>query len=303
MTEYDAAVFDCDGVLVDISESYDAAVDVTCRRVLERCAQMESERIDQPIIDAFKACGGFNDEVDLTYACVLCCYAAGKSGRDARSVLLETAAAADRTGIASVVEQLRGAPGIDELMSRLGSLGERRGNLVYSVFDQVFYGARLYKEMFGRDSEFEGPGLIENDRLVLSEDLLKALRARFGRRMAIVSGRGLKSMRHSLGSMLDSFDLASSAFLEDEPRELAKPNPAALVRAARSLGSRDCLYVGDSMEDLMMSRAASSDRLRVSFCAVVGATPDPGARRKLFEGAGADMVLDSIRDLPARLGR
>ena len=301
MTGYDAAVFDCDGVLVDISESYDAAVDITCRHVLQRAAGIESARIDNRIIERFKACGGFNDEVDLTYACVLCCFAAAKAGRDARAVLLEAAAAADNTGIRSVKEHLRNIGGLDELVSRLGSLDERRGNYVYSVFDQVFYGPRLYRELFGKDSDFEGPGMIENDRLILSPDLLEKLRARFGKRMAIVSGRGLASIRHSLGTMLDSFDLDSSAFLEDEPREMAKPNPAALVRAVESLGSENCLYVGDSMEDLMMARAASSGKRRVWFCAVVGATPDPDARRRLFEEAGAGMVLDSVLDLPGQM--
>ena len=301
MTKYDAAVFDCDGVLVDISESYDAAVDVTCRHVLQRVAGIESARIDNQIIEHFKACGGFNDEVDLTYACVLCCFAANKAGRDARAVLLEAATSADNTGIRSVKEHLRDIDGLDELVSRLGSLDERRGNYVYSVFDQVFYGPHLYRKLFGKNSDFQGPGMIENDRLILSPSLLEQLRARFDKRMAIVSGRGLESIRYSLGAMLDSFDLSSSAFLEDEPREMAKPNPAALVRAVESLGSENCLYVGDSMEDFMMARAASSDKHHIWFCAVVGATPDPAARRRLFEDAGAGMVLDSVLDLPGQL--
>lgn len=295
---HDAAVFDCDGVLVDISRSYDAAVDLTCRHVLRRHAGIESARIDQKIIDAFKACGGFNDEVDLAYACILCCYAARRRGADARSFMLEAASSA--SGIGSVMERLRGVDGIGGLVSRLGAPEQRRANRVYSAFDQIFYGPRLYRQLFGRASQFGGPGMIDNDRLILSEDLLGRLRGLFGGRMAIVSGRGLASIRYSLGGMLDSFDLGSSAFLEDEPRELAKPNPATLVRAVRSLGSERCLYVGDSMEDMMMCRSASEE-CGVDFCAVVGATPDPPARRRLFEEAGAGMVLDSIRDLPGAL--
>lgn len=298
---YDAAVFDCDGVLVDISESYDAVVDLACRHVLREHAGVESARIDKQVIDRFKACGGFNDEVDLTYACVLCCYAAHAEGRDARDVLLETAGAADRTGVESVLERLRGVDGMEALVSRLGELGDRRANPVYSVFDQIFYGPELYRRMSGKESAFEGPGMIENDRLILSDRLLAWLRGAFGRRMAIVTGRGLESIRHSLGPMLGSFDLDSSAFLEDEPRELAKPNPAALVRAAESMGSRDCLYVGDSMEDLMMSRDASSPGRRISFCGVVDSTPDPQGRRAMFEREGAEMVLGSVLDLPGRL--
>ena len=68
------------------------------------------------------------------------------------------------------------------------------------------------------------------------------------------------------------------------------------------MGSRNCLYVGDSMEDLMMSRAASSSGRRISFCGVVDSTPDPQGRRAMFEVAGAEMVLGSVLDLPGRLG-
>ena len=44
--------------------------------------------------------------------------------------------------------------------------------------------------------------------------------------------------------------LKNSIFLEDEPRELAKPNPESLIQTIQKLKTTHTVFVGDSMEDL-----------------------------------------------------
>ncbi|MFB5615048.1 MAG: phosphatase, partial [Candidatus Nitrosomaritimum yanchengensis] len=60
-----AIIFDCDGVLIDITKSYDLTIDKTTKYVLEKLSHIEDViDIDPQIIDGFKSTGGFNDEVD-----------------------------------------------------------------------------------------------------------------------------------------------------------------------------------------------------------------------------------------------
>ena len=304
----DSVVFDCDGVLVDISGSYDRTIDMTCSRMLRDLAGIEAIPIDGEIIEGFKASGGFNDEVDLTYASILSLYAADRLGRDPHRFIREVIGKADRTGILSVQRYVGSLCDTSGITARLGRLEDRHGNPVYSLFEQIFFGPRLYRKIFGGPPGAGGGGgvggMIDNDVVILSDGLLRALRERFGGRIAIVSGRGIESARHTLGSMLDRFDLGSSAFLEDEPRAMAKPNPASLVRAIDSMGSRSCLYVGDSMEDRMMARGAAEaggGRFQVQFCAIVGTSSDPGRKRRMFGEAGAEMILRSIDEIPKAL--
>lgn len=299
--KFDSIIFDCDGVLVDITESYDRTIDRTCSHVLKELEGMDSISIDGEIIDGFKASGGFNDEVDLTYACVLSLYAANKLQKDPREFLFRVMGNADKTGVASVQKYLESVIDISEFASKLGSLGDRHDNPVYSIFDQLFYGPQLYGKLFGKPSGFSGAGMIDSDRVILSTRLLQILQREFGEKMAIVSGRGMESIRYSLKEMLGYFDVKSSAFLEDEPRELAKPNPAALIRAVQSMNSKNCLYVGDSVEDYMMSKDAARAGNPTTFCAVVGSSTNPKQRRKLFEELGADLILESIDDIPKAL--
>lgn len=296
--KFDSIIFDCDGVLVDITQSYDKTIDKTCRYVLKEFAGIDSIEIDHKIIDGFKASGGFNDEVDLTYAAVLSLYTANKLNKEPSEFIYDVISNADKTGIRSVQSYVESICDVSEFLSKLGSLGDRHNNPVYSIFDQLFFGPELYEKLFGKQSKFSAEGMISNDKVILSVSLLKTLKKEFGTKIAIVTGRGIESIRYSLKDMLNYFDVKSSAFLEDEPRELAKPNPATLIRAIKSMDSKNCLYVGDSVEDYLMAKEATQMGNPTTFCAIVGTSTNPQTRRKLFSDYGVKMILDSINDIP-----
>ena len=60
--EIDSIIFDCDGVLIDITKSYDETIIRTTKYVLETLENItDSVDIDFKIIDGFKSTGGFND--------------------------------------------------------------------------------------------------------------------------------------------------------------------------------------------------------------------------------------------------
>jgi FMN phosphatase YigB (HAD superfamily) len=86
----DGIIFDCDGVLIDITKSYDLTIIKTTKYILENISKInDSINIDSKIIDGFKSTGGFNDEVDLTYASIISIVAAKKLQRDQRELIFE----------------------------------------------------------------------------------------------------------------------------------------------------------------------------------------------------------------------
>ena len=90
LDEIDAIIFDCDGVLIDIKKSYDLTIIKTTKYVLETFANiLDSIDVDLKIIDGFKSTGGFNDEVDLTYASIIALVAAKKLQREQREFIFE----------------------------------------------------------------------------------------------------------------------------------------------------------------------------------------------------------------------
>lgn len=299
LSNADGIIFDCDGVLVDITESYDLAIMQTTRHVLKRfCNIKDSIPVDSAIIDGFKSTGGFNDEVDLTYAAIISLAAADKLGKNQSDFIYEVISNADSSGISSVEKYLESQVDISDIKQKLDYPGPHHKNPLYKIFDQLFYGPLLYYKLFKQTSEFTKPGLIENDAVIFSQNLGKKLEKRFQEKIGIVTGRGLESIRYSMKKLLDSFNLKHSAFLEDEPRKLAKPNPESLLRAIEGLNIRHCIYVGDSMEDFLMAQKATQMGHKTTFCGIIGTSKEPERKLKLFEKNNASCVLESINLLP-----
>ncbi|MBS3922472.1 MAG: HAD-IA family hydrolase [Nitrosarchaeum sp.] len=295
----DSIIFDCDGVLIDITKSYDLAIDKTVQYVLENFSQnRDNIGIDSKIIDGFKSSGGFNDEVDLTYASILSLVAAIKLKKDQHEFIFDVISNADSSGILSVEKYIEKLVDISDIKNKLAYPGSHQDNILYKIFDQIFYGPELYLKLYKQPSQFSEFGLIENDVVILDQLLLKKLKNKFTKKPSIVTGRGKESVKHSLKKLLDEFDLKNSIFLEDEPRELSKPNPESLIRSIKGMNSKNCIYVGDSMEDFIMAKKATEQGCKVIFCGITGTSKDPQEKLKLFENNNAMLVIESIHLLP-----
>ena len=295
----DGIIFDCDGVLIDITKSYDLTIIKTTQYVLETFAQIRNPiEIDFKIIDGFKSTGGFNDEVDLTYAAILSIVAANKLNKDQTIFIFDVIKNADSTGIKSVERYIENQTDISNIKKILSYPGTHHENPLYKIFDQIFYGPKLYKKLFRQSSEFTNSGLIEQDKVILTDMLVKKLCDKFDSKISMVTGRGKKSVEYSLKTLLEKFDLKNSMFLEDESRELAKPNPQPLLNSIQGMSCDSPIYVGDSMEDFIMVKRINELGQSALFCGIVGTSKDPMKKLELFEENGAILVLDSIDRLP-----
>ncbi len=295
----DGIIFDCDGVLIDITKSYDLTIIKTTKYILENISKInDSINIDSKIIDGFKSTGGFNDEVDLTYASIISIVAAKKLQRDQRELIFEVIKNCDTSGIISAEKYIEKLTEIDEIKNKLSYPGTHHDNLLYKIFDQIFYGPELYEKLFKIKSNFSESGLIENDIVIISDSLISKLKLKFNSKISIVTGRGKESVRYSLKKLLNQFDLDNSTFLEDESRNIAKPNPSSLIRSIKGMGSNNSILVGDSMEDLIMAKKATEQGYKTTFCGIIGTSKNPQEKFELFEKNGALVVLESINVLP-----
>jgi len=302
--QLDSIVFDCDGVLIDVSNSYDLAIKKTADFIVKEMAQVnESGLVTTSMIEGFKATGGFNDEIDVAYALILSVIAAKKKNEPFSKFVLKVIENADQTGIKSVEKYLDNI-NIDvfDIRKKLAYPSKKFKNPLSSIFDEMFYGSELYVQLYNRKPQFfDGLGLIENDVVLLNKDLVKSLHERFDKKIAIVTGRGLLSAKHSLKDLLNEFDLNNSRFLEDEPREMAKPNPQSLISVIKGMNGNNSLYVGDSMEDYIMARKANESGMPTIFCGVYGTSKDQDAKKSLFESNNADIIVKSIDLIPKTL--
>lgn len=299
----DSIIFDCDGVLVDVTKSYDLAINQTSQYILKNYTNISKPlEINSTIIESFKSSGGFNDEVDVTYAVILSQAAANISKQNPVDFTNLVSKNSDPTGIRSV-EKFIDSQKIDisEIKETLSYPGPRTENLLNSIFDQLFFGKTLYEKLFKKQSDFQNPGLIDNDKIIVNQNLIKLLKSRFDSNIAIVTGRGYESVKYSLKSLLNEFNIKVSSFLEDESRDLAKPNPISLVKAIKEMHSKHCLYVGDSMEDILMAKKSTEMGFSTTFCGITGTSKNPTEKQKFFQNNNAQIILESIHDIPKTL--
>ena len=301
--EFDSIIFDCDGVLIDVTESYDTTINKTISYVLKEVANIT---VDTPLTNelllSFKSTGGFNDEIDITYAGILCFIAAEKLNKNPTELIFDVINNADDSGIAYVENFLKKIDvDVSDVEARLNYPSIGKNDLIHSTFDQLFFGPELYGKVFQKKSKFSEKGFIENDNVIVTSELIEALKKKFNDKIAIVTGRGFNAISSSLKGILNKFNVENSVFLEDESRDLAKPNPQSLIRAMKGLNSKNCLYVGDSMEDMILAQKATELGFQVSFCGIYGSGKLPEMKKNMFIKKNASFILESINFLPKAL--
>ena len=297
--EFDSIIFDCDGVLIDVTKSYDTTINKTISYVLKEIANITVDiPLTNEVLLKFKSTGGFNDEIDITYSGILCFIAAEKLNKDPVELILDVLNNADDSGIAYIENFLNTAGDISDIKSRLSYPSADKNDLIHATFDQLFFGPELYNKIFQKESKFSENGYIENDNVIVNSELIEALKKKFNDKIAIVTGRGFNAISSSLKEILNQFNVENSVFLEDEPRDLAKPNPQSLIRAMKGLNSKNCLYVGDSMEDMILAQKASELGFQATFCGIYGSGKLPEMKKKLFAKHNVPLILETINQLP-----
>jgi phosphoglycolate phosphatase-like HAD superfamily hydrolase len=362
-----ALIFDCDGVLIDIRESYNRANSQVVAFMIEELtgSSFAENLVSREIVYLFKKSGGFNNDWDLTFVLlttILCKlpkdfrvtfkklvklsqsekallrrFFSVKEGigrefdpatfnnlRDALEYALkETAEKSDAFGIVSFEEKLIKDESKElsdfyaaakSFLSYPGSVGE---SLLTTVYEEIFCGPQLFKDLYGQEPQFYwGKGLIENEKVIIQSETLKRLASTLSEKnFGIASGRQRKLTEHVLKDLLDGFDLKASVFLDDiEAAEqeatrsegiminLKKPNPYSLLRSSKGLKPfRLALYVGDSMEDAMVVKEANRLDPRFLFTGVYRHSDCEEDVLNDFLKAEADIILPSVNELPELL--
>src|SRR5438093_12729855 len=100
---FDCALFDVDGVLIDVRRSYNAAIKKTVEYMLKSITGRSFRNlVSDQIILKFRASGGFNNDTDTTYAITLAMLAnPAKNLVEGRKFLIQVAGNADESGYLS----------------------------------------------------------------------------------------------------------------------------------------------------------------------------------------------------------
>jgi phosphoglycolate phosphatase-like HAD superfamily hydrolase len=310
--DLECVIFDCDGTLVNINNSYNACIKHTAGFILERLAGGKQwyDLVTDEIILKFRMSGGFNNDTDTTYASILSAIAAKTDDVGlAQKFVLNIAAHANEHGIISI-EQYLSEVGFSDIVKKIkGELkypGFADSSLLSKAFDEFFYGRELFIKMHGNEPVFNNSnGFIDKDEVIISAESASKISSMFNGKIAIVSGRSRLATEYTLKPVLHYFNLDASVFIEDEekkakdPSQVKKPVPYALLKSIKMFNADSALCTGDSVEDMLMANKASeSENVKAVFCGVYGAVPDKDLQLKVFMERNADAVIESVNILP-----
>jgi HAD superfamily phosphatase len=306
LNSVDCALFDIDGVLVDVRNSYSLAIKMTIEFMTKLMIGTSFSRklVPDTLLLKFKQTGGFNNEVDICYAIILALISRpiNESPSDKRHFLFTVAENADETGIFSVEEYLSkfSTPShMEKLKADLMYPAPVGKSLLPTVFDEFFYGPTLFQEQHHMEPlYYHGKPLIENDRMIINDRTLKVISERFHGNIATISGRSRIAAQHTLRPLFKIFNPLASVFLEDENRKHWKPNPYSIRKAMGYLGAKSAFYVGDSIEDLLMAKQAERDAdIKILFVGVYDRSVRPEETLRRFIEGHADIVIKNVNSM------
>jgi phosphoglycolate phosphatase-like HAD superfamily hydrolase len=321
----DYIIFDIDGVLIDVKKSYNEAIKNTVQFVVRNLIKKDlKDLITDQIILKFRQTGGFNNDTDTSYAIILALLSyQDLQNANLEKFLIDVAEHADETGIDSVEKYIKKLTSnktfpnylknIDKILDYLNYPGKVGDSIVSTVFDEFFYGQELFLKRYKiKSKHYFGKPLIENDRIVITDNTIGKLIERFNSKIAMVSGRSKIAAAYALDNKFYLLNEKNSIFLEDEDRKFAKPNPYGLKKVINKINTRnDILYCGDSVEDLIMARRAEEElnqkniktKTSIVFCGIYGCSSNKDELISKFMEKKADIIIKSVNDLPHILNK
>ena len=283
--QVDAVVLDVDGVLVDVADSYRRAIVETVDRVHGRTIPREA-------VQSFKDAGGFNNDWELTDALALYVLAFREGLRwDVEEFTDEIH---QRGGGLEAAQQIVAEmPNVPQ--ARVRDKWDR--DRLKAVFQALYLGADLYRELEGGEPPFDAPGYIHDEPVIVESATIEWLTEQFD--VGVVTGRPAAEAEIALDRA--GLDLpAEHVFTMDDWAE-GKPHPKALLTLAALFDADRIAFVGDTLDDVKTARnadAADPDRVYYGIGVLTGGLSGETGRGK-FADAGADAVLESVNDVPS----
>jgi HAD superfamily hydrolase (TIGR01548 family) len=275
LVEIDTIIFDIDGVLVDVSSSYYQTIIDTVQYYFSSILKIPGKHklVDKQMIDSFKIIGGFNNDWELTAAAVL--YYLWKMEEQQ---LKSTEELSVNFPIISefINKSLSDGGGLSQLVSWI-SKHSSDSDTIFSLWDREkifriakeFYAGEKYCfRLYGFHPSIVGTiqGNIKKEVFLIKPEIMAKLKKY---NIGILTGRNRAETDFIIGKIEWEAWLEPDSVVTAE-NNMIKPSPAGLEYLLHKFQSKQALFVGDTMDDLMTVRNFNSQsREKHCFSALV----------------------------------
>ena len=242
----DTVIFDMDGVLIDNSRIVEFDI-VALRFIFTDVYGLTDsgvELLTPAEVAAFKQAGGFNDDFDLMYG-LTAVYNAVRLAHPISDTASLRRLAPNLTALAAAQHG-----GLPALLASLPAAARPDWNMVQQVSGEIYWGAEMVRQRLGIEPKYTvRRGMVEDEQAFALPPLMEELAALGLHKWGIITGRIAIEMDIALQRLPANLQQPPVRVTGDIIR---KPDPAALVRVVRALGSSGGYYIGDSADDLRL---------------------------------------------------
>ena len=309
LAKIDAILFDIDGVLLNVADSFRAATIDTIQyfAVNELNLEDTGKLLEVEDIEAFKFAGGFNDDWDLT-----CAAAALVVGKWAQSGAKDTASLrALGTTWKEFTDALKRKGGgivqAESFVLEMLNPTQRREfarnwntRLVTRLFQEFYAGDDACKKLYGFEPEtIHGHGYYTRETPLIDPILTPP-----NLKLGVVTGRSNAEAELGLRHAKMFVRIKPAGWITTESG-VKKPDGRTLMMARDALDFSFGLFIGDIMDDLntvinyRKLKGAGKARIMSAIC-LTG--PGGAQHRPQFLEAGADIVAPDVNTLLEFLG-
>ena len=318
-------VFDMDGVLIDVSNSYRDTVRQTAGLFFSPARH--AGRLPQPLFELsdlaqVKQSGGLNNDWDLSCQVISLLFTtlekvafsdSGDPWTDYRENI-------SRCDVGPLVDFLNSNDSpLQILMERHGKIDEPlitryyhgdvgSGNIIKQIFQEIYLGEKLFTSTYGfRPELYRRDGYILREKVLVRHSILEELAK--DNVLAIATGRPRAEAYYPLAHFklkeyfsiiysLDDCVQEEEKILRESGKKvsLSKPHPYMLDAIADSVSddTEENYYIGDMPDDM---QAAENSRAGFKGIGMLLSATEKEILRKSLDQAGADDIVENFDEL------
>lgn len=305
LPQLDAVVFDVDGVLLDVSESYRVVISQSTQYFLTQVLGLQDtgELLQTNEIELFKFAGGFNSDWDLTTSAVAFLIAKHFRGGISDTQSLREATPTWESFTAEIKRRGGGPMVAESIILEMLTPNQRRDfanaykpKLAIQIFQEMYGGTDACNTLYGFEPEYiKDEGLHQKERALVDTELVSQLAGKV--RVGVLTGR---TRNETQLAMKTARLKINPDFWVTETDGVKKPDGRALLLAQEKIGFKFAVYVGDTLDDLNVVKnyrdTKGAGRGRVVSCIVMSG-PSGEAHRRVFLEAGTEITSPDVNSI------
>jgi HAD superfamily hydrolase (TIGR01548 family) len=255
ISQVDTLVFDIDGVLMDVRDSFRKAVCQTVQFYFKEILRFQGSQnlINPEEVRYFKMAGGFNNDWNLTLAVVLFYLMKARKNNLKDVDQLRSRKPDIKTFTNKMLSFGGGLSEVIDLIEKDRDIKEEilalwNKELITKIFQEIYAGEKYCFNIYGfHPSLVKTEGLIKQERVIIDKNKKNFLQ-NFS--LGILSGRNKREARVALERLgWDDTVFGGRVITADDGAE--KPHSQGLKKITNSLKTKLGIYIGDTRDDMI----------------------------------------------------